>query len=187
MRACGLSFGAKPVRRLIVSIVFMQMSNSTPCATRLSTASRSGLPARRSATPGPKATTTIETLSGYVPVDYPILGAPSLLGVQALFAAQQQGKYAALRAMLMTETHPPTDGTLHRDATSLGLDWETMEFAMNGDAVARRVAANLARGQVLGVTGLPTIFVNGRKITGILSYADLRSVVRDARMQAARS
>ena len=59
----------------------------------------------------------------YVPVDYPILGAASVLGVKALFAAAMQGKYKAFRAILMHQKPKPDMAILQRDAKQAGLDW----------------------------------------------------------------
>lgn len=123
----------------------------------------------------------------YVPIDYPLLGAPSLLATEAMFAAQEQGKYAQLRARLITQKRLPTKVVIKADAKALGLDWDRMELAMSGDAIARRIAANMALGQRLGINEIPTMFVNGRKIIGALSYDDLRSVVHEALMPSAPS
>ena len=116
----------------------------------------------------------------YVPIDYPLLGAPSLLATEALFAAQEQGKYAQMRARLLTQKRLPTEAVIKADAKALGLDWDRMEFAMSGDVVAHRIAANMALGRRLEVKEIPTMFINGRKITGALSYSDLVSVVAEA-------
>jgi protein-disulfide isomerase len=123
----------------------------------------------------------------YVPIDYPLLGAASILGTEALFAAQEQGKYAQLHARLMTQKRPPSDAVLKADAKALGLDWQRLEFSMSGDAIAHRIAANLALGQGLGIKEIPTMFVNDRKIAGALSYDDLRSIMREALRPSAPS
>ncbi|HQT63732.1 MAG: hypothetical protein B7Z75_01790 [Acidocella sp. 20-57-95] len=122
----------------------------------------------------------------YVPVDYPILGAASELGTKALFAAQLQGRYEALRDDFMTEPTPPDDDSIKTDAKSLGLDWSQMELDMNGDAVAARIAANLARGRALDLSGIPALFVGGIFVPGELSYDDLSSVVAMARTKKAQ-
>jgi protein-disulfide isomerase len=117
----------------------------------------------------------------YVPVDYPLLGAASILATEAMFAAQAQGKYAAMRARLMTQVPPPDDTLIRADAKALGLDWPRMELAMSGDTVAGRIAANLARGKALGIKKIPTLFIGAIRVDGALSYADLISVVAEAR------
>lgn len=117
----------------------------------------------------------------YVPIDYPILGPPSLLGVEALFAAQMQGRYAAMQAKLMTQVSPPTMTIIKADANELRLNWHPMELAMSGDATARRVAANLARGKALKIKKVPTLFIGTIRVGGALTYDDLVSVVAMAR------
>lgn len=117
----------------------------------------------------------------YVPIDYPILGPPSRLGVEALFAAQMQGQYATTQERLMTQTSPPTMEIIKADADSLHLEWAPMRRAMGGDAVARRVAANLVRGKVLKIKKVPTLFIGTIRVDGALTYDDLVSVVAMAR------
>jgi protein-disulfide isomerase len=116
----------------------------------------------------------------YVPVDYPLLGAASILATEAMFAAQAQGKYAEMRARLMTQASPPNSALIRADAKALGLDWPQMELAMSGDAVAQRIAANMARGRALGITRIPTMFIGAIRVPGALSYLDLDSVVKQA-------
>lgn len=120
----------------------------------------------------------------YIPVDYPLLGGPSILGTEALFAAQAQGKYAEMRARLMTQAAPPDIALIRADAKALGLDWPRMELAMSGDAIARRIASNLARGKALGIKRVPTMFIGTIRVPGALSYSDLVSVVTQADKRA---
>lgn len=117
----------------------------------------------------------------YVPVDYPILGQASLLGVAALFAAQEQGAYVPLRARLLTQRRPPSRELIHADAAALGLDWPALELAMSGDRVAHRIAANLARGRALGIRGIPRMVIGSIFVPGPLHYGDLVAVVASAR------
>ncbi|MGH7067755.1 MAG: DsbA family protein [Acetobacteraceae bacterium] len=123
----------------------------------------------------------------YVPIDYPVLGAPSVLGVKALFAAAMQGKYKPLRAMLMRQTEAPDLAQLKADGAEIGLDWPRLELAMNGDRVAHRVEHNLSRGRTLGIKGLPTLFIGPQKITGAPRYQDLRALVAEAEKEMAGS
>ena len=117
----------------------------------------------------------------YVPVDYPILGAPSQLGTEALFAAQLQGKYKPFRKFLMTEVAPPTLDAMQAEALKLSLDWSQMQFDMNGDAVAQHISKNLDRGAGLNLDGIPALFVGPIFVQGALGYDDMVSVVEMAR------
>lgn len=120
----------------------------------------------------------------YVPVDYPILGALSVLAVKALFAAAMQGKYEALRTILIRQKQKPDMKLLEHDARQIGLDWPQLELDMNGDRVAARIERNLRRGRAVGVHGIPTLFVGNKRISGGLTYDDLRAVVAEVAKSA---
>jgi len=120
----------------------------------------------------------------YVPIDYPILGPASELGVKAIFAAAMQGKYEALRAILMHQKRKPDMAVLEQNAKRAGLDLPQFALDMNGDRVAARVQRNLSRGRALAIHGIPTLFVGAKRITGGLTYDDLRSVVEQAKKSA---
>lgn len=121
----------------------------------------------------------------YVPIDTPILGAASVLGAEALFAAQDQGAYGPLRARLLADPRPPSLEVLREDARALGLDWPRLELTMNDDTIAHRIAANLARARALGIHRVPVLIVGTVFVPGALSYDDLVSVVATARRQGA--
>lgn len=120
----------------------------------------------------------------YVPIDYPILGPASVRGVKALFAAAMQGKYQALRAILMRQRQRPNMAVLEQDAKRAGIDVPRLELDMNGDRVAARIQRNLRRGRALGIHGIPTFFVGPERVTGGLSYDDLRAVVAQVQKSA---
>ncbi|SIQ32175.1 MULTISPECIES: DsbA family protein [Acidiphilium] len=116
----------------------------------------------------------------YVPVDYPILGKPSVLGTKALFAAALQHKYRPLRHILMRQKRKPTLAILKADAQTAGIDWPSLKAAMNGPAVTARLAANLARGHGLGLKYVPSWYIGHQRIIGSISYADLVKTVDQA-------
>src|SRR5436305_5442189 len=62
--AAGMNAGRLPVSRSMLSTVFRQTSNLTPCAIRLSTRCRLGFSGRSRSMPGPNVTTSIAILSG---------------------------------------------------------------------------------------------------------------------------
>jgi protein-disulfide isomerase len=49
-------------------------------------------------------------------------------------------------------------------AKQIGLDVERYKTDMNGDLVAQRIFADGKRGHSLGVSGTPTVFINGREV-----------------------
>lgn len=116
----------------------------------------------------------------YVPIEYPILGKPSVLGTRALFAAHLQHKYRALRHILMRQKRKPTMAILQADATKAGIDWPALKLAMNGPEVTAKLDANLARGHALGLKFVPSWYIGHQRIIGSISYADLVKTVDQA-------
>ncbi len=113
--------------------------------------------------------------------DLPILGAASVLGAQALLAAQAQGGYGKLRGALMTQAAPPTLDSIRADARRLGLDGERLAREMESPAVAVRIKANLALAAQLGIQGTPALVIGDMMIPGAVGLAELQQAVQQAR------
>jgi protein-disulfide isomerase len=116
--------------------------------------------------------------------DLPILGPASVLGSEALLAAQQQGGYARLQSALMREGVTVDEQTVHRAALDAGLDWTRMQPVMNSDAVRKRLDANLRLAETLGLHGTPAVIFGDQIAPGALSLDDLQTVVNALRKTA---
>ncbi len=113
--------------------------------------------------------------------DFPILGPASTLGARALLAAQKQGGYGRLHAVLMSG--PPN---LDQDALRLatqraGLDWERLQRDMASSEVQARIDANLALGRELDIQGTPAYVIGTRMLPGAVSLDDLMAAVAAVR------
>ena len=65
-------------------------------------------------------------------------------------------------------------------ARTLGLNAEQFRLDMSAPAVAERVVADLARARSLGITGTPTVLLNGRELefsAATYSYDGLRKLI----------
>jgi protein-disulfide isomerase len=89
----------------------------------------------------------------------------------AVEAAAQQGKYGQMSGK-MFETQPEwgekqdSQATLFRTfAQELGLDMDKYDAAVADDKTRDRIRKDVADGTALGVTGTPTFFLNGEKLT----------------------
>ncbi|MEO5314366.1 thioredoxin domain-containing protein [Pseudarthrobacter sp. CC12] len=89
----------------------------------------------------------------------------------AVEAAAQQGKYEQMAAK-MFETQPQwgekqdSQAPLFRTfAEELGLDLTAYDAAVANEATKDRIRQDIADGKALGVTGTPTFFLNGEKLT----------------------
>jgi len=115
--------------------------------------------------------------------DLPILGPNSVVASQALLAAQRQGRYAALHDGLMRLTTEPTEAVLRVQAEKVGADWARLRRDMEDPAIRRRLEANVALAQALGIEGTPALVVSSTHalIPGAVDLAALEGLMTSAR------
>lgn len=81
----------------------------------------------------------------------------------ASLAANEQGKFWEYHDKLFAET-AIAPASIDRIASELGLDQEQFKKDMNSSRIKQMVNNDVAEAGSLGVTGTPTIFINGRKL-----------------------
>lgn len=103
----------------------------------------------------------------------------------AVEAAAQQGKYEQMYTK-MFDTQPQwgekqdSQAPLFRTyAQELGLDLAKYDAAVADEKTIDRIRKDVADGKALGVTGTPTFFLNGQKLT-LSTEADFRQKLTDA-------
>jgi protein-disulfide isomerase len=103
----------------------------------------------------------------------------------AVEAAAQQGKYEAMAAK-MFETQPQwgenqdfQNALFRTFAEELGLDVGKYDAAVTAEESKERIRADIADGKALGVTGTPTFFLNGKKLS-LTSEDQFRQMLDDA-------
>ncbi|MCU1547629.1 MAG: disulfide bond formation protein DsbA [Arthrobacter sp.] len=103
----------------------------------------------------------------------------------AVEAAAQQGKYQQMYTK-MFDTQPQwgekqdSQAALFRTyAQELGLDMAKYDTAVANDATKDRIRKDIADGKALGVTGTPTFFLDGEKLT-LNSEGQFRQLLDDA-------
>ncbi len=103
----------------------------------------------------------------------------------AVEAAAQQGKYEQMYTK-MFDTQPQwgekqdSQAPLFRTyAQELGLDLTKYDAAVADEKTIDRIRKDVADGKALGVTGTPTFFLNGQKLT-LSTEADFRQKLTDA-------
>ena len=103
----------------------------------------------------------------------------------AVEAAAQQGKYEQMYAkMFETQSQwgekQDSQAPLFRTfAQELGLDLAAYDAAVASEATTDRIRKDIADGKALGVTGTPTFFLNGEKLT-LNSMEEFRQKLADA-------
>lgn len=103
----------------------------------------------------------------------------------AVEAAARQGKYEQMAAKLF-ESQPQwgekrdSQATLFRTyAQELGLDLSQYDATIADEATKDRILQDVADGKALGVTGTPTFFLNGQKLT-LNSEEQFRQLLEEA-------
>ena len=117
--------------------------------------------------------------------EFPALGAGSVRAATAAEAAAEQGKFWAYHDQLYEAFAADGAAALENDslrtlAVAVGLNLQKFDESASSQRVADKITAEKNGGQNRGVSATPTIFVNDRKIQGLLPYPVLRSVVEEA-------
>lgn len=107
----------------------------------------------------------------------------SFAAALAVEAAGQQGKYWEMHDMLFEKqdewgNKQSTDPTLFvKYAEAVGLDMVKFKADTESSFTAERVRRDQASGNQLGANATPTFFLNGKKVEGVRSYDQFKSLV----------
>ena len=94
--------------------------------------------------------------------------------------AQDQGRFFDMHQSMLSNPGELSEAGILRQAGDLGLDVRAFDRCLYTDRHRDDVRLDLADGRALGVTGTPTLFVNGAFNEGLLSYDQLVGLVRAA-------
>lgn len=113
---------------------------------------------------------------------YPFLAPESVLAAEASECAADQGRFWPYREGLFAlqpqgRSAMAPEG-LKRLAADLGLDRATFGACLDGHAQLQRVLAERAAAERIGVNATPTIFVQGRRVSGVPDYPGLQGIMR---------
>ena len=104
-----------------------------------------------------------------------LIGRPRSLAVaRAAMCAGDQGKFWEYRHDLLSTPGDWSDQDLEARAARLGLRAADFRACLASDRHDKTILASTEDGQKLGVTGTPTFFVNGRRMTGRAQRAAIR-------------
>ncbi len=120
----------------------------------------------------------------YVYYDFPLISIHqhAFLASRAARCANEQARFWDYHDVLYARQ---SRWAAMRDATSyfveiaaeLGLNRSQFDSCLRSDQYAEEVTRNLRLGESLGVNETPTLFVNGRRLGAIPSFADLEAMV----------
>lgn len=112
---------------------------------------------------------------------FAFIGAESTWAAEAAECAGEEGRFFDLHDRLYALQRGENAGAftklnLQKIAHDLGLS-AGFDACLAGDRYAQRVRADTAAGQQKGVAATPTLFINGRKYEGTLSFEQLQAII----------
>ena len=96
---------------------------------------------------------------------------------EAAHCAGDQSKYWELHDVLFTKQQQLQPDDLKRHALELGLDTAKFNQCLDSAKYGERVSEGVAEGGALGVNSTPTIFINGRRLSGAQPYEVFAAVI----------
>lgn len=110
------------------------------------------------------------------------LGQESTWAAEAAECAVSEGKFWQYHDYLYEHQGVENSGAFSKEklkdfAVALNLNTEQFKFCLDTDKYSQKVANDVADARDLGVNSTPTFFLNGEKLVGVSSYADLKSKV----------
>jgi len=107
---------------------------------------------------------------------------------RAAEAAAKQGRFWEIHDWLYEQDPPPQINQVREFAASLGLDLKRFERDLDEPATRQRVQEDLAEGKRNGVTGTPTVFIDGIRYDGAWDfYSLLEAIERPVAQKLQRS
>jgi protein-disulfide isomerase len=97
---------------------------------------------------------------------------------EAAHCAGAQNKYWEYHDLLL-KTKQLDVAQLKADARELGLDEKIFNSCLDSGQKSEAVKATLEEAQKLGLQGTPSFFLNGRFLSGIMSYDQIQQVVEE--------
>ena len=98
---------------------------------------------------------------------------------EAAEAAREQGKYWEYAALLFRNQSALGVDKLRQYASEVGLDRARFDASLDSSKFAEKVQRDVIDGRRLGVSGTPTLYINGKRVSDN-SYASLKSAIEAA-------
>jgi protein-disulfide isomerase len=112
---------------------------------------------------------------------FAFIGVESTWAGEAVECAGEEGRFFDLHDRVYSLQRGENTGTfsklnLQRIAHDLGLS-AGFDACLAGDRYAQRVRSDTTAGQQKGVAATPTLFINGRKYEGTMSFEQLQAII----------
>jgi len=103
---------------------------------------------------------------------------------EAALCAGEQGRFWELHDLMFVEQEALTVDDLKAKAARLALGGEVFGRCLDSGRLHDAVAADVAAGDAVGVSGTPTLFVNGRFVGVAVPFAALAAIIDDVLQRA---
>ncbi len=101
------------------------------------------------------------------------------LAAEASLAAQAQGKFWQLHDKMYANFRTINRARIFAWATEVGLDVNKLKADLDSHKYAARVKAEEQEGEVAGVEGTPTFFINGKRFNGVFELSAIAPIIAD--------
>jgi protein-disulfide isomerase len=101
------------------------------------------------------------------------------LAAEASLAAQAQGKFWPLHDRMYANFRQINRANIFIWATQAGLDMNRFKAELDSHKYAARVHAEEQEGEVAGVEGTPTFFINGKRFNGVFEVNSIAPIIAD--------
>ena len=117
---------------------------------------------------------------------FEFLGPASIVAGNAVECANEQGKFWEMHNYLYenqpseSDTSMYTNEKMTQTAGTLGMNTSQFKSCMDSNKYQANLDKDMSEGQSAGVSGTPTIFINGRSIVGAEPYATIKPLIDQA-------
>jgi protein-disulfide isomerase len=114
--------------------------------------------------------------------DFDVIGDESKAASQAALCAQEQNRFWEYHDILFENQGAENSGAFKQDkllefATTLGLNTDAFSECLSSGKYTAQINRSTQEGRNQGLTGMPTTFVNGRKLEGLVKFSDMEAAV----------
>ncbi len=105
---------------------------------------------------------------------------------EAAQCARDQGKFWELHDALFTNQQALQPDDLKKHAAAVGLDLAKFNACFDASKYGERVQQQMSAGTQLGVTSTPSIFINGRLVSGAQPYEVFARIIDEELQRSGR-
>lgn len=103
----------------------------------------------------------------------------AMQAAEASECAKEQGKFWEMHDLVFANQDTLDNDSYHGFAEQLEIDLAKFDLCMSEHRYAESILKDRSDGQSYGVTGVPTFFINGREMIGVIDSASFQRTIED--------